>query len=272
VNMTTQDFDFIRALVKEEASLILDDKQTYLGESRLAALVVEAGCSSYAGMIEKIKTDPIFKKRAVEAMLTHETLFFRDLNPFDAIRTKLLPELIAKRAAEKKLSIWSAACSSGQEPYSIAIVLRENFPELADWNVQIWATDLSDHILARAAQGVYSQIEINRGLPALLLVKYFEKWGTEWKLKDSIRNMVSFKQMNLTKPWPALPIFDLVLLRNVMIYFDIPTKKWILTQLREQMRKDGYLILGGAETTMNIDNSFERCGLEKTSFYFPKAA
>src|SRR5262249_15624600 len=176
-------------------------------------------------------------------------------------------DLIRRRAGERALTIWCAASSTGQEPYSLAMLLREHFPELRTWNVFLLATDLSREVLARARDGKYNQIEVNRGLPAPLLVKYFQQHGRQWQLKEEIRKLVDFRELNLSQPWPVLPRMDLVLNRNVMIYFDVATKKSILGRIARLLRPDGYLLLGGSETTFNIDDSFRRVEALKAGFY-----
>lgn len=189
-------------------------------------------------------------------MTTNETLFFRDQHPFDALRSHMLPALVRARGKERRLRIWCAAASTGQEPYSVAITLRENFPELADWDVKLLATDLNCAVLARARSGRYSTLEVKRGLPASLLLKYFRAQGDEWQLKDEVRRMVQFSELNLLDAWGTLGPLDIVLMRNVLIYFDVETKKRILGQLRGQLARDGYLLLGGAETTANLDDAY----------------
>ncbi|MFM8270962.1 MAG: CheR family methyltransferase [Gemmata sp.] len=200
-------------------------------------------------------------------MVTTETSFFRDAHPFEALRKSVLPELLKARQAEKRLSLWCAASSSGQEPYTVALILREYFPELADWKVTFQATDISQDMLARCRDGSYSQIEVNRGLPAALLVKYFRQEGARWRARDDLRAMIEFTRLNLAAPWPVMPTFDLILMRNVMIYFDVDTKKSILRRLARQLRPDGYLVLGGAETTLNLDDSYARVEALKSGFY-----
>ncbi|MFN8601182.1 MAG: protein-glutamate O-methyltransferase CheR [Candidatus Binatia bacterium] len=197
---------------------------------------------------------------------TNETLFFRDVHPFEALRVKLLPELLARRTT-RELRIWSAACSSGQEPYTIAMLLRESFPQLATWKVEILATDLSPTMVAKARAGVYGKIEINRGLPLPLLTKYFEQEGPDYRISDELRSMVTFREQNLATQWPAMGPFDLVFLRNVLIYFDVETKKSILSRTLRLMRPDGYLLLGAAETTLNLEDRFERLPLDRAGCY-----
>jgi len=206
-------------------------------------------------------------RKAVEAMTTNETSFFRDFHPFEALKKFVLPDLLALRSAERTLNIWCAASSSGQEPYSLGMLIRENFPQLLSWKLRILATDLSTEVLARAREGRYSQLEVNRGLPANLLVKYFQKQGCDWYLRDEIRRMVDFQIVNLSNAWPALPPVDIVMIRNVLIYFGIETKKEILAKVRRVLKPDGYLFLGGAETTFSIDESFERVQFERATCY-----
>ena len=200
-------------------------------------------------------------------MVTTETTFFRDLHPFEALRKSLIPELIRKRQNERCLNIWCAACSTGQEPYSVALLIREHLPELRGWKVNILATDLSRNVLARARQGLYTQLEVNRGLPAALLVKHFRQHGTSWQLHDDLLAMVDFQELNLVSAWPPLPRMDIVFLRNVMIYFDVETKKGILGRIAKVLQSDGYLLLGGAETTFNLNDSYRRLEQFKTGFY-----
>ncbi len=172
-----------------------------------------------------------------------------------------------KRAATRALNIWFGACSSGQEPYSIAMLLREHFPGLGTWDVRLLATDLSTEVLDKAKEGRYSKIEVNRGLPITLLIKYFENEGLEWRIRQVIRQRVEFRPMNLIESWPHLPAMDIVFLRNVLIYFDVPTKRKILGQIRQVLKPDGYLFLGTAETTMNLDEAYERVVIEKAVCY-----
>jgi chemotaxis protein methyltransferase CheR len=179
----------------------------------------------------------------------------------------ILPEIIARRQATKHLSIWCGAASSGQESYSIAMLIREHFPVLRDWRLTFISTDLSNAILAKARSGRYSQLEVNRGLPAPLLVKYFTKDGADWVLKDDIRQMVDFRELNLIERWPAMPPIDLVMLRNVLIYFDVETKRAILRNVRQVMAPGAYLMLGGAETTLGLDDQFERVQVDKGVAY-----
>jgi chemotaxis protein methyltransferase CheR len=267
--MTDQDFDFVRTLLRERSAIALDDGKKYLVESRLAPMVRELKLESIADLVELLRA-PLsqgLQRQVVEAMVTTETTFFRDLHPFEALRKAVIPELVRKRQNERRLNIWCAACSTGQEPYSLALLLREHFPDLAGWKVNILATDLSREVLARARDGRYSQIEVNRGLPAALLVKHFRQQGNSWQLHDELRGMVDFQELNLVRAWPPLPRMDVVFLRNVMIYFDVETKKAILGRMANVLQTDGYLLLGGAETTFNLDDSYQRLEQFKTGFY-----
>ncbi len=191
-------------------------------------------------------------------MTTNETSWYRDVKPFDALRTQVLPDLIARRASTRSLVIWSLACSTGQEAYGVAMVIRENFPELANWRLEIIGGDISTSVLEQAKSGRYSQLEVNRGLPVSLLVRYFDREGMFYRIKQEIRQRVTFREMNLAGAWPILPRPDIVFLRNVMIYLDLPTRRGILSNVSKNMAPDGYLFLGAGESTLNLDNSFRR--------------
>jgi chemotaxis protein methyltransferase CheR len=267
--MTEQEFDFIRQLLLERSAIVLEADKRYLVETRLAPLVRQLKLSSISELVRQLRSGAAngLTTRIVEAMVTTETSFFRDLHPFESLRKVVLPELIHKRRDERRLRIWCAASSSGQEPYSVALLIREHFPELAGWQIDFRATDLSLEVLNRARAGKFNQIEVNRGLPAALLVKYFHQEGLTWELDESIRRMVDFSQMNLAQPWPYIPATDLVLLRNVMIYFDVATKKTILDRIARILKPDGYLLLGGAETTFNLHEGFKRVEDLRSGFY-----
>ena len=261
-------FDYVRKLMHEQSAIALEPGKEYLVESRLLPLARQMGLPSVRELVTQLRTRPMgaVHVQVIEAMTTNETSFFRDLHPFEALRKDVLPPLLEARAARKSLTIWSAACSSGQEPYSIAIVLREHFPQLRDWNVQIIASDLSQPMLDRAALGQYTLQEVNRGLPAALLVKYFQKSGVLWQVKPDTRKLARFVRMNLIERWP-LPVCDVIFLRNVLIYFTADTKRQILRQIRRQLAPDGALFLGGAETTLGIDKGWERVNHGKTASY-----
>ena len=267
--MTDQDFDFIRNLLKERSAIVLEPGKEYLVEVRLTPLVKQMNLTSISELVGQLRTQSnnVMYARIVEAMVTTETSFFRDHNPFEALRKTILPHLIDSRRPERSLTIWSAACSTGQEPYSLALLIREHFPELADWHVTILASDLSREVLTRAQEGRYNQSEINRGMSAALLVKHFEQHGTTWEVRPEVRRMVKFQEINLARSWPFMPRMDLVLLRNVMIYFDVESKKSILDRIARLLKPDGYLLLGSAETTLNLVDSFRRLDHLKSGFY-----
>lgn len=266
------DFDYLRKLMRERTAIVLDAGKEYIAESRLANLVSDEGFDSIPELIQELRSNSFtgLHRRVVNAMTNNETWFFRDLVPYQALRQVIIPHLLASRATERTIRIWSAACSSGQEPYSTAMLLRENFPELRNWNVRILATDISTSVLDRAQQGRYSQLEINRGLPVSLLTRYFVRDGLYWVILDEIRNQVQFQELNLAEAWSLLPAFDIVFLRNVLIYFDVDRKKEILARVHRQLRPDGYMLMGGAETTLNLSNDFERVQYETTAYYRPR--
>jgi len=256
--ITRPDFEFIRDLVRVKAGIVLDPGKEYLVESRLAPLARKEGFRSLSELVAGLRCRSAngLHYKVVEAMTTNETTFFRDHQPFELLRTKVLPEVVARRGAGRNISIWCAASSSGQEPYSIAMLLREHFSFLATWRVDFIASDISQEMLARTRQGRYSQLEVNRGLPAAYLVKYFRKEAGEWQVRDDLRQMLSLREINLAEPWPYLPPLDIVFMRNVLIYFSVESKKEILGRVRKLLKPDGYLFLGGAETTLNLDDSF----------------
>ncbi len=265
-------FEFVRTLIHQQAAIVLEPTKAYLVEARLRSLARKAGDSSVDAFLRRARaqrTGPVHQE-IVEAMTTNETLFFRDAPAFEALRVEIVPDLIKRRQDRRTLNIWSAASSSGQEPYSVAMILRECFPELHDWDIRMFGTDISRDVLDAAKRGEFSQIEVNRGLPATLLVKYFRHVGTRWVIREDIREMVTFLPCNLAAEWPALPQFDLILLRNVLIYFDLDTKRSILAKVARSMARDGTLLLGNGETTMNLDSGFERMTYDKAVYYKPK--
>lgn len=270
-DLAVADFDYLRNLVRERSAIVLEPGKEYLVESRLTSVARGEGFGTLGQFVAELRSRPHngLHTKVVEAMTTNETSFFRDVHPFEGLRQKLLPELVKARAAERSINIWCAACSSGQEPYTIAMVLRDVIPLIDQWRIQIVATDLSGEMLERAKAGRYSQLEVNRGLPAPSLVKYFMKHGTEWHVSDVLKKMVDVRPLNLIEPWPSMPTADIVFLRNVLIYFDVPTKRTILQKVRKQMRPDGALFLGGAETTINIDDSWTRVTHNRAVWYRP---
>ncbi len=264
-------FEFICELVRDRSAIVLDPSKTYLVESRLNPVVRSCGMSSIDELVDALRKPNSLKltQAVIEAMTTNETSFFRDLHPFEALKNEILPKLIESRSRERVLNIWSNACSSGQEVYTIAMLLKENFPALGGWKVRLIASDLSTQILDKAREGIFNQTEVNRGLPLPLLLKYFQKNGLTWQIKDDIRKMVEFRQVNLVETFPQLPPMDIVFLRNVLIYFSPETKREILHKVKRVMRPDAFLFLGGAETTMNLDVPFERQQFGKATCYIP---
>jgi chemotaxis protein methyltransferase CheR len=267
--MTAQDFDYIRGLLQERCAIVLEPGKEYLVESRLTPVARRLNLGSISELVVQLRGQSAhgLVNEITEALVTTETSFFRDHTPFETLRKSVIPELVRRRGRERQLNIWCAACSTGQEPYSLAILVRENFPELLTWKLSLLATDISVQVLARAREGRYNQIEVNRGLPAALLVKYFEQHGTTWQIGEKIRSMVQFQELNLDRPWPSLPPMDLILIRNVMIYFHTDTKKAIFAKLARLLHTDGYLLLGGAETTFNLSEAFRRVEELKSGFY-----
>ncbi len=264
--------DYVRRLVHETAGIALDPSQHYLVRARLEPLAQREGFSSIEALVTDLRRRPRnhMHARLVDAMLNTETSFFRDVHPFAVLRDPILPELIAARRTTRSLAIWSAACASGQEPYSVALLVREHFPELRSWDLSILASDLSQAMLSRAPLGVFSNAEVNRGLPAPLLVKYFERRGMDWQLDEDVRRAVRFRQINLLEPWPPLPAMDVVLLRNVLIYLDEPARWTVLARVRHILRPDGYLFLGAAEGALGLNNGFEAVRMGRTTCYRPR--
>src|SRR5581483_5140684 len=264
------EFDYVRRLVYEGSAIVLEPTKSYLAETRLIQLARQEGLTTVSDLVARMRGASCnngLHRRVVEAMTTNETSFFRDIHPFDAMKGAVMPALVEQRRDTRALDIWSAACSTGQEAYTIAMVLREHFPELASWKVRILCTDLSRDVLEKARSGRYGELEVNRGRPATLLVKYFKRDGLHYQVKDDLRQMMDFREMNLATAWPSLPRMDVVFLRNVLIYFDVATKRRILAGVRDLLRPDGVLFLGGAETTLNLDDGFERVVVGKATCY-----
>ncbi len=260
MSLAPLDFQYLRALLKNHTAIVLDSGKEYLAESRLAPLVSEQGCASLQEFLGLLRRESFsgLHRRVLDAMTNNETWFFRDAHPFAALTGTVIPDLMKRRVARREIRIWSAACSSGQEPYSIAMALRENL-KLADWKFPILGTDFSETMLERARAALYRQMEVNRGLPARLLTRYFVQQGLHWKLKPEVADMVSFRFLNLAEPWGnTVPPCDIAFLRNVLIYFDLETRRTILSRVRRVLAPDGVLYLGCAETTLNLDSDFER--------------
>jgi chemotaxis protein methyltransferase CheR len=255
--VTPQDYEFLRKLLKERSGLDLSADKQYLVESRLIPLARRAGLGGLAELVLKMKSGAeALISDVVDAMTTNETFFFRDKIPFDHLRETILPQLIPARANRRSLRIWSAASSTGQEPYSIAMCLKEFGPALSGWRIEIVATDLSLEVLDKSRAGIYSQFEVQRGLPIQMLVKYFKQSGELWQINADIRGMVQHRQLNLLHDFSGLGKFDIIFCRNVLIYFDQETKVRTFERLSKMFEPDGTLMLGAAETVVGICDAF----------------
>lgn len=255
--MTELEFDYLRGYLKQRSGLMLGVEKRYLIESRLGPVCRKFGIATLHDLVGvlKLARNPSMDRAVVEAMTTNETFFFRDRAPFDLFRDVLLPRVLTARAATRRLRIWCAAASSGQEPYSLAMLLQEAAPRLAGWHVEILGTDLSTEVLEKARQGVYSHFEVQRGLPVQLLVKHFTQIGEQWRISPTITGMVDFKPLNLLQSFDHLGQFDIVFCRNVLIYFDAPTKSDVLRRLTKALSPDGAVVLGAAETVIGLTNA-----------------
>ena len=255
--MTPTDFDYVSQILKRRSGLVLTPEKAYLIQSRVSPLLRRHGLASVEVLVQKMRGgDERITRDVVEAMTTNESFFFRDKTPFEHFEKLILPRLLQARAPERRLRIWCAAASTGQEPYSLAMILREKSQLLRDWKVEIIGTDLSTEVLERAKSGLYSQFEVQRGLPVQMLVKYFTKEGDQYRIKDEIRNAVQFKVANLLDPFVGFGVFDVVFCRNVLIYFDEPTKRNVLDRVAQLMPEDGFLLLGAAESVVGVTTSF----------------
>ncbi len=257
--MTPFDYDYLRKLLKERSGLVLSADKQYLVESRLLPVARRVGVSGLGELIQKLK-DPASESLVVdvvEAMTTNESLFFRDKIPFEHFRDTIMPAFLTARAQQRRIRIWCAAASTGQEPYSLAMCLKEMGAQLAGWRIEILATDLSLEVLEKAGAGIYSQFEVQRGLPIQMLVKYFTQVGEMWQIAPEIRAMIQYRPFNLLHDFAQLGSFDAVFCRNVLIYFDQPTKIEVLERMERIIAPDGYLVLGAAETVVGLTNSFK---------------
>ena len=256
--MKLADFELYKSLLLEKSGLVITPDKSYLLDSRLSPIAKKWNYPTLEMMTLQLRAipDPKLVKDVVEAMTTNETSFFRDTKPFTLFQETVLPHMIQNRASRKKVRIWCAACSSGQEPYSLSMILKDKEAQLKGWQFEIIATDLSDDILAQARKATYSQFEVQRGLPIQYLMKYFTQVGDAWQLKDEIKNMVKFSTFNLLDDMSRLGQFDIVFCRNVLIYFDEKNKAQILARVEKQMDKDAFLFLGGAETVLGITDKF----------------
>ncbi|GAA0601781.1 protein-glutamate O-methyltransferase [Caenispirillum bisanense] len=256
--MKPEDFDFVAQMLKTRSGLVLTKDKSYLLESRLMPVARKRGFKGLEDLVAQLRRrDEALAGDVTEAMTTNESFFFRDMKPFEQFRDVVLPNLIKTRATKKSFRVWCAAASSGQEPYSLAIILKEAAARLQGWRTEIVGTDISREILQKARAGLYSQFEVQRGLPIQLMVKYFKKKDDQWEIDPALRAMVQYKEWNLLHDLKALGQFDVIFCRNVLIYFDQPTKSMVLDNMSKLLADDGVLYLGGAETVLGISDKFK---------------
>jgi chemotaxis protein methyltransferase CheR len=271
--VTPVEYDFLRKLLKERSGLVLSSDKQYLVESRLLPIVRKSGLANLSELVQRLKapgTEPLIVE-VVEAMTTNESFFFRDKIPFDHFREAIMPTLLTARANQRRIRIWCAAASTGQEPYSLAMCLKEMAQQTAGWRIDILATDLSTEVLEKAKSGIYSQFEVQRGLPIQLLVKYFTQIGETWQIAPDIRSMVQYRPANLLGDFSQFGMFDAVYCRNVLIYFDQPTKIDVLERIARTTERDGYLVLGAAETVVGLTDAFKPMP-DRRGLYVPNHA
>ncbi len=258
-------FDFVATLVRQRSAIQLEKGKEYLVESRLAPLARSAGAANVDAYVRTLRANTGLHDQVVEALTTNETSWFRDITPFNMLRNHVIPDL--KNSGKRRLKVWSAACSTGQEPYSITMIVKDHHPDV---DLSVVATDLSEEVLAKGRLGAYSQLEVNRGLPAPVLVKHFVRKGATFEIAPPLRQQVTFRKHNLLDQPPIGGPFDIVFLRNVLIYFDVATKRDVLARVRRSLAPGGYLFLGAAETTIGIDDTWERVHEGGSSVYRPR--
>jgi chemotaxis protein methyltransferase CheR len=268
--VTPLDYDYVRKLVKERSGLVLTADKQYLVESRLLPVARKAGLTGLSDLVQRLKgpNAQALAVEVVEAMMTNESFFFRDKLPFEHFRDTIVPALLTARAQQRRIRIWCAAASTGQEPYSLAMCLKEMAPQVAGWRIEILATDISTEVLEKARAGIYSQFEVQRGLPIQLLIKHFTQLGETWQVAPDIRAMVQFRPFNLLNDFTPLGMFDVVFCRNVLIYFDQQTKVSVLERTARVVERDGYLALGAAETVVGLTDTFKPVP-DRRSLYAP---
>ena len=271
--MTPEDFDYLRAMLRQRSGLVLSPEKQYLAESRLLPVARKHGLANLTELVARLKaaTNAPIGVEVVEAMMTNESFFFRDKVPFEHFTATMMPALIAARAREKRIRIWCTAAATGQEPYSLAMALKGLGAALAHFRIEILATDLSGECLEKAKAGIYSQFEVQRGLPITQLVKFFSQVGEAWQIAPEIRGMVQFRTLNLLNDFSSLGSFDIVFCRNVLIYFDQETKISVLNRIAKQVRGDGFLVLGAAETVVGLTDAFKPAA-ERRGLYVPNVA
>jgi chemotaxis protein methyltransferase CheR len=257
-----EDFHYLRSLVHSHTACLIGKEKAYLIEARLEPIAKDHGMSLHE-FITRLRHEPLCRRHreAIEALMNDETTFFRDPGTFNLLQDQVLPALIGRRYNVGRLDIWCAGCASGQEPYSVAMVIRDHFPFLLDWTLRLIASDWSVRNLERAREGLYNNAEIERGLPAGLRTKYFEKRGRYWRIDDAVRRMVEFQHINLVDPMLPVPAMDIIFLRNVLLYFARPAKRSVLARVCEVLRPDGYIALGAAETTFDLCPTLTPAGL-----------
>ena len=267
--ITFEDVAYIRNLVRVKAAMILEEEKIYLVQSRLEPFAKQEGFGSMGDLVSHLRQTAYgpLHKRVVEAMTINETSFFRDLLTFQALKNRLLPEVIQTNRDTNRVHIWCGASSSGQEPYSILLTILHHFPELTSWHIRLIATDFSQEMVRRGQEGRYGPFEVKRGLSPPMLNAYFVRQGKEWQIRNDVRDRIEFFELNLASLWPVLPRMDLVFIRNVMMYFDMETRKNIFRRIRGILAPHGYLILGATETALAVDDHFERVPVNGTSVY-----
>jgi chemotaxis protein methyltransferase CheR len=263
------DMAMIGRFVESRSAILLPAEKHYLFEARLRPVMRAHGIDGIPDLAARLRgnaSSPL-AEAVVEAMTTNETSFFRDVHPFEAMRTGIFPELIERRRPQRRLAVWSAACSTGQELYSVAMMLDSGFPELEGWDVTLHGTDLSGEVVDQAREGRYSALEVNRGLPAQHFARYLSREGTHYRTAAHLRARTTFERLNFIEPWPTLPRFDLVLCRNVLIYFDIEVRSQIIRRIRDVLAPEGYLMLGSAETSVGDVEGFTRSTVGRTTVF-----
>lgn len=268
MSIQASDFKYICDFIKSEAGIVLVPGKEYLVENRLTILANTLKIESLDSLIVKLRQENAkdLRQNVVDALTTNETSFFRDKHPFESLKSSILPELIKKRSANKQLDIWCAASSSGQEPYTLAMVLNQ-VPALNDWKINFIAGDISEEMLERCRQGIYTQLEVGRGLPPNLLPKYFSRHQNRWQIKQELRNMIDFRVFNLCKHWPFMVNMDIIFLRHVLVYFNDSTKKEIMSKVRKLLKPDGYLFVGSGDNPEQLDKKFARTEFSTSACY-----
>lgn len=256
--MRSEDFELLSGLLKQRSGLILSKDKAYLLETRLTPLARQHGFKGLDDLVQEIRLNKpeAILTQITEAMTTNESMFFRDRRPFDQFRKAVLPGMMRARATSRRIRVWSAGCSSGQEPFSVCLLIREAGEMLSEWQFDVTATDISGEMLNKAKAGLYTQFEIQRGLPIMMLIRYFHQVDEKWQIDQSIRAMVKFRLFNLLESPESLGVFDVVLCRNVLIYFDQETKARVLNSIADQLAEDGVLYLGAAETVLGVTDRF----------------